>query len=298
MLTRHAVSEILAELLGVLDLEEIDFNIFRGRNETTRFHRLFGGQVAAQSLVAAGRTVQGLPAHSLHAYFLRPGDPEVPIIFTVDRIRDGRSFVTRRVVAQQRGKAIFNMSASFHQPEESYDHQDAMPEAPEPESLPTWVERMEKVWDQLPEEMRRVAPSPRPIDVRHSEAPTYLGGTGGQGPNLVWMKTNAPLPDDPMLHQCVLTYATDISLLDNVVRPHGRLGSRGPMMIASLDHAVWFHRPLRVDDWLLYTQHSPAAAGARGFARGVLYTRDGTLVASVAQEGLMRPVREPEDRSQ
>ncbi|MEE2675113.1 MAG: acyl-CoA thioesterase II [Myxococcota bacterium] len=292
------MTDTLDDLLQVLDLEEIDFNIFRGTNEPTRYGRLFGGQVAAQALVAAGRTVEGLPAHSLHGYFLRPGDPSVPVVYTVDRIRDGRSFVTRRVVGQQRGKAIFNMATSFHQPEFSYEHQDPMPDAPGPEEVPTWTERMQKVWKTLPEEMKKVTPSPRPIDIRHVQAPTYLGGESSQGSAQVWMKADGRLADDPLLHQCVLTYGTDISLLDNILRPHGRLGKLGPMMVASIDHAVWFHRPLRADEWLLYVQDSPVAFGARGFARGTLYARDGTLIASTSQEGLMRPVKEAEDRTQ
>ena len=292
------MTETLDDLLQVLDLEAIDFNIFRGKNEPTQYGRLFGGQVAAQALVAAGRTVDALPAHSLHGYFLRPGDPSVPVVYTVDRIRDGRSFVTRRVVGQQRGKAIFNMAASFHEPEFSYEHQNPMPEAPDPEEVPTWTERMQEVWDSLPEEMKKVTPSPRPIDIRHVQAPTYLGGAASLGPALVWMKADGRLADDPLLHQCVLTYGTDISLLDNILRPHGRLGKLGPMMVASIDHAVWFHRPLRADEWLLYVQESPTAFGARGFARGTLYTRDGRLVASTTQEGLMRPVKEAEDRTQ
>lgn len=292
------MEEILDELLGVLDLEEIDSNIFRGQNEPSRHGRLFGGQVAAQALVAAGRTVKDLPAHSLHGYFLRPGDPSLPVTYTVDRIRDGRSFVTRRVVGQQHGKAIFNMATSFHSPEYSYEHQHSIPDAPPPEEVPTWGDRMEAIWDRLPEEMRKVTPGPRPIDVRHVHAPTYLGGEPSDGPSQVWMKTDGRLSDDPFLHQTLLTYATDISLLDNILRPHGRLGKLGPMMVASIDHAVWYHRPFRFDDWLLYVMDSPSAFGARGFARGSLYTRDGALVASTAQEGLMRPAREAEDRSQ
>jgi acyl-CoA thioesterase-2 len=292
------VSEILGELLEILDLEEIDANIFRGQNEPSRHGRLFGGQVAAQALVAAGRTVSGLPAHSLHSYFLRPGDPAVPVVYTVDRIRDGRSFVTRRVVGQQRGKAIFNLAVSFHEPEFSYEHQDQMPDAPPPEEIPTWLERMEAVWDKLPEPMKVVAPTRRPIDVRHVDPPTYLGGKPSRGPSLVWMRVDGAVADDHFLHQSLLTYATDISLLDNILRPHGRLGKLGPMMVASIDHAVWFHRPLRFDEWLLYVQDSPTSFGARGFARGALYTRDGKHVASAAQEGLMRPVKEAEDRSQ
>lgn len=292
------MSRVLKDLLTILDLEEIDANIFRGQNEESRWGRLFGGQVAAQALVAAGRTVNGLPAHSLHAYFLRPGDPAIPVVYTVDRIRDGRSFVTRRVVGQQRGKAIFNLSVSFHEPESSYEHQSAMPDAPDPETVPRWSERMAKVVDRLPEELKKIAPEERPIDVRHVDLPTYLGGEPTSGPSQAWIKAQGKLADDRFLHQCVLTYATDISLLDNILRPHGRLGTLGPMMVASIDHAIWFHRPFRIDEWTLYVQDSPAAFGARGFARGTLYTQEGTLVASVAQEGLMRPAKVAEDRSQ
>ncbi len=292
------MSKPLDELLDLLDLEEIEVNYFRGRNESERRGRLFGGQVAAQALVAAGRTVEARPAHSLHGYFLRPGDPSIPVLYSVDRIRDGQSFTTRRVVAIQHGKAIFNMSASFHAPEPSYEHQTPMPEVPPPESVPTWQERVEEMWERIPEEARVFTPRPRPIDLRHVDLPTYLGGDPTREPGRVWLRVERGLADDPLLHHALLTYASDISLLDNIIRPHGRLGTLGPMMMASLDHAVWFHRPLRVDEWLLYAQESPIAAGARGFARGQLFTRAGVLVASVAQEGLMRPVRTPEDRSQ
>lgn len=288
---------LVDELLALLDLEELDADLYRGQNETTRPGRLFGGQVAAQALVAAGRTVEGLPAHSLHAYFLRPGDPERPVIYTVDRIRDGRSFTTRRVLASQGGRAIFSMAVSFHREERGYEHQIPMPEVPAPESLPTWDERVKANLDDLPEQVGRISPRPRPVDIRHVFLPTYLGGEPRRGPSYVWLRVARKLDDDPALHQCLLAYMSDMSLLDNIVVPHGRSGPLGPLMMASLDHALWFHRPLRADDWLLYAQDSPAAAGARGFARGSLYTREGTLVASVAQEGLMRPVDRSEDRS-
>ena len=288
----------LDELLHCLDLEAIDLDIFRGHNEREHGPRLFGGQVAAQALVAAGRTVEGQTPHSLHAYFLRPGDPTTPVIYRVDRIRDGRSFSTRHVVAIQRGKAIFNVSVSFHVEEMGYEHQIEMPEAPPPESLPSWTEMVTKMLDRLPPEVRSWAPRPRPIDMRFVQLPTFFGGEARRGTSLVWLRVARPLPDDPFLHQCLLTYASDISLLDNIVKPHGRSGPLGPLMTASLDHALWFHRQLRVDDWLLYVQDSPAAWGARGFARGTLFTRKGELVASVAQEGLMRPVKRAEDRSQ
>jgi len=288
----------LDELLHCLDLEAIDLDIFRGHNEREHGPRLFGGQVAAQALVAAGRTVEGQAPHSLHAYFLRPGDPTTPVIYRVDRIRDGRSFSTRHVVAIQRGKAIFNVSVSFHVEEMGYEHQIEMPEAPPPESLPSWTEMVTKMLDRLTPEVRSWAPRPRPIDMRFVHLPTFFGGEARRGTSLVWLRVARPLPDDPFLHQCLLTYASDISLLDNIVKPHGRSGPLGPLMTASLDHALWFHRQLRVDDWLLYVQDSPAAWGARGFARGTLFTRKGELVASVAQEGLMRPVKRAEDRSQ
>jgi acyl-CoA thioesterase II len=286
------------ELLDCLDLERIEQNIFRGRNESERPGRLFGGQVAAQSLVAAGRTLpETKPAHSLHGYFLRPGDPTCPVLYSVDRIRDGRSFTTRRVVARQRGKAIFNMSVSFHASEPGYEHQFDRPAAPEPEAVPTWSEHIARSPAPVPEELRNWVARPHPIDVRHVEAPIFLGGRPASGPCLVWMRAAARLPDDPFVHQCVLTYASDIALLDTIVRPHGAQGPLGPLTTASLDHALWFHRPLRVDEWFLFVQDSPAAFGARGFGRGSLYTRAGALSASVAQEGLLRPTRTSEDRS-
>jgi acyl-CoA thioesterase-2 len=289
----------LDDLLDALSLEEIDRDIFRGRNEQGRPGRIFGGQVAAQSLVAASRTVGALPAHSLHGYFLRPGDPSVPVVFTVDRIRDGRSFVTRHVIARQRGHAIFDMSASFQEPEPSYEHQQPMPAAPDPESLPERAELVKRHFDRIPEQDRHWVAQPRPIDVRHVHIPSFFGGVGTHdGPNLVWMRVARRLDDDPALHQRLLAYMSDLTLLDNIVRPHGRQGRLGPLMVASIDHAVWFHRALRADEWLLYVQDSPAATGARGFARGTLFARDGALVASVAQEGLMRPVRRAEDRSE
>jgi acyl-CoA thioesterase-2 len=289
--------EKLDELLAILGLEEIDTDVYRGRNESGRMGRLFGGQVAAQALMAAGRTVTDRRAHSLHGYFLRPGDPTHPVLYTVDRIRDGRSFTTRRVVARQRGHAIFNMAASFQVDEGGYEHQLPMPAAPDPESVPTWDELARKLLDKLPKEMRAWVLGPRAIDLRHVQVPSYLGGEVFEGPSLVWLRAARAIEDTPLVHQCLLAYASDISLLDNMVRPYGRIGRLGPLMTASLDHALWFHRSFRVDEWLLYVQESPAAAGARGFARGMIYTREGRLVASVAQEGLMRPASRPEDRS-
>ncbi len=283
------------ELRELLDLEEIELNIFRGQNERGQVGRLFGGQVLAQALMAAGRTVQRLPAHSLHGYFLRPGDPSLPVVYTVDRIRDGRSFTTRSVVAYQRGQAILNLSASFHEPELGYEHQEAVPPAPDPESLPTWDERLCENRERIANYAERAERGAPPIDFRFVDLPVYLGGEAGPDPNLIWMRADGELPaDDVLLHQCFVTYATDMSMIDTIVRHHGRRDPRGePGMGASLDHAVWFHRPFRADQWLLYAQDSPCAFGARGFARGAIYSRSGVRLASVAQEGLVRPAGAP-----
>ncbi len=286
------MSKALDELLELLDIEEIDENIFRGQNEQTRWGRLFGGQVAAQSLVAAGRTVEDRAPHSLHAYFLRPGDPAVPIVFTVDRIRDGSSFTTRRVVAQQRGKAIFNASISFHKFEEGFEHSDEMPEAPNPDDLPTWQERARQAGDKVPKQARKWLEAERAIDQRSTSGLAIFGDHEGQGSSLIWMKTNGKLSDDPFIHQCLLTYASDMSLLENMIHRHVKGFSFGSVMMASLDHALWFHAPFRMDEWVLYAQDSPAAGGGRGYARGSVYA-DGKRVASVAQEGLMRPIPKP-----
>ena len=291
------MSEPLDHLLAILEVEELDADLYRGYNESGRPGRLFGGQVAAQSLSAASRTVAGLLAHSLHGYFLRPGDPTRPVVYTVDRIRDGQSFSTRRVVARQRGKAIFNAAVSFQIAEHGYEHQMPMPEAPHPETLPTREELVKRHFERIPEADRDWVGRPRAIDMRHAELPTFLGGGPRYGTNLVWFRVPRALPDEPALHQRLLAYISDMTLIDNAVLPHGRQGRLGPLLVASLDHALWFHRPVRVDQWLLYVQDSPAAAGARGFVRGIVYASDGTLVASVAQEGLLRPVRNAEDRS-
>ncbi|MEB2345833.1 MAG: acyl-CoA thioesterase II [Deltaproteobacteria bacterium] len=286
-------------LLAVLDVEELDADLYRGRNEGGRPGRIFGGQVAAQALVAASRTLPaGRFAHSLHGYFLRPGDPGIPVIYTVQRLRDGKSFATRHVIALQRGKAIFDASVSFQVPERGYEHQMAMPEAPAPESLPTREELVRRHFEAIPEADRHWVAQKRAIDTRHAELPTYFGGGPRQGQNLVWFRVSCRLDDDLDRHQHLLTYMSDMTLLDNAVLPHGRSGALGPLMVASIDHTLWFHRPARVDDWLLYVQDSPAAVGARGFARGSIFTREGVLVASVAQEGLLRPVHRAEDRSE
>lgn len=279
----------LDRLLDVLDLERIDADIFRGTNEASDWARLFGGQVAAQALAAAQRTVDGYPVHSLHGYFLRGGNPSVPVVYTVDRIRDGASFTTRRVVALQDGKAIFNTSISFHRVEAGFDHQAPMPDVPGPEELPTWEERARAVIDDIPEERRDWMLQERAIDIRSALPHGMFSSEPSTEPNAVWLRANGDVPDDPNVHAQLLTYASDIAFVDNMHRPHRRAGSPG-VMLASLDHAVWFHRPVRVDDWLLYHQHSPSAAGARGFALGAVYDRSGVHLASVAQEGVMREI--------
>jgi acyl-CoA thioesterase-2 len=284
------VTSALESLVDLLDLEPIEVNIFRGRSPDEKRQRVFGGQVAGQALVAAGRTVSTGAVHSLHAYFLRPGDPAVPILYEVDRIRDGRSFTTRRVVAIQHGHAIFNLSASFHVREAGFDHQLPMPPVPEPETLPTFAERMAPWRERLGDWYAR----PRPIDTRHVDAPSQDRSLGARPPRQrVWMRADGRLPDDSLLHACVVAYAADMTLLDSVLLPHGVSWDDGVAMMASLDHVMWFHRPFRADEWLLYDQESPSAAEGRGLARGTIFTRAGALVVSVAQEGLVRPGSAP-----
>ncbi len=283
----------LDDLVDLLDLETIEVNVFRGRSPDDKRQRVFGGQVAGQALVAAGRTVDPDRAvHSLHAYFLRPGDPSVPILFDVDRIRDGRSFTTRRVVAIQHGQAIFNLAASFQVAEEGFDHQLPMPPAPDPDTLPTMEHRMAPFRERLGEWYTR----PRPIDIRHvGDPPHHTGGTDPRPPcQQVWFRADGPLPPDPLLHACVVTFASDMTLLDSILLAHGTSWLDEELMGASLDHAMWFHRPFRADDWLLYDQESASAFGARGLGQGRIYTRDGVHAVSVVQEGLFRRRRQPE----
>jgi acyl-CoA thioesterase-2 len=275
-------------LVQLLDLEPIEVNIFRGVSPDEDRQRVFGGQVAGQALVAASRTVEpGRSVHSLHAYFLRPGDPTVPILYEVDRIRDGRSFTTRRVVAIQHGKAIFNLQASFQVPEEGLDHQESMPDTPPPDSLPDFQERMEPFAEALGDWYLR----PRPIDIRHVDwspperrepLPPY---------QRVWLRADGTLPEDPVLHACVLTYASDMTLLDTALLPHGGQWRETEIFMASLDHAMWFHRPFRADEWLLYSQDTPSASAGRGLGRGSIFTADGHLAVTVVQEGLIRVTR-------
>jgi acyl-CoA thioesterase II len=283
------MSKALDAVVELLDLEQIELDIFRGRSpENERRQRVFGGQVAGQALVAAGRTVpEDRPVHSLHAYFIRPGDPAVPLIYLVDRVRDGRSFTTRRVSAVQHGKTIFTLSASFHHPESGVLHQLPMPDAPPPEDLPSAAERMERVMGAA----ARDYSGSNPFDIRHVGP---LSVEAAQDPSLratnsmAWLRADGDLPDDPLLHVCMMTYASDMTLLDSVLLANGLSWADGKTVGSSLDHAMWFHRPFRADQWLLYAQQSPVAAGARGLAMGEVFTRDGQLVVSVVQEGLIR----------
>ncbi len=280
----HAVNTLLA----ILDLEPLERNLFRGRSPQDGWQRVFGGQVIGQALVAAARTVEDRVAHSLHGYFLRPGDPKVPIIYDVDRIRDGGSFNTRRVVAIQHGQAIFSMSVSFHVAEAGFDHQTPMPDVPDPDSLPSLSDLKEEEIDHFPQVIKTYFERERPIEIRPVDLSRFITPEKREPLQYVWMRAAGRLPDDVVLHQSALAYASDFTLLDSALIPHGRVLYDPTLLLASLDHAMWFHRPFRADEWLLYEQDSPAAHGARGFCRGSIYTRDGVLVASATQEGLMR----------
>jgi acyl-CoA thioesterase-2 len=275
-------------LIELLDLERLEDNLFRGVSPALSPVRVFGGQVAAQALVALGRTVPAeRRVHSLHAYFIRPGDPRIPIVYEVDRIRDGRSFTTRRAIAIQRGNPIFAMSASFQVDEPGVDHGLPMPDVPEPESLPTWAERIAPVRDQL----NVFAQTPRPFDVRYVTEPPWQARLSGPKPGArtqVWFRADGDVPDDDLLHVCLLAYLSDLTLLESVLVTHGLAAGFDRIQMASLDHAMWFHRPIRVDDWILYDIDSPSASGARGLGTGSFFAADGRLLATVVQEGLIR----------
>lgn len=287
------------DLLSILDLEPLEHNLFRGMSPQVGWQRVFGGQVIGQALVAASRTVpQERSVHSLHGYFLRPGDPAVPIIYEVDRIRDGGSFTTRRVVAIQHGKPIFSVAASFQTFEDGLDHQAVMPDVPMPEDLPGEAELKEKFLAHAPEAVRRYWERDRPIELRPVDMTHYFSRSKLTPSQNVWVRASAALPDDPRIHSCVLAYASDMTLLDTSLFAHGTSVFDPKLQVASIDHAMWFHRPFRADEWLLYAEDSPSASGGRGFTRGSLFSRDGQLVASVAQEGLIRVRRErPKDSS-
>ena len=288
--TAAETASAVDSLISILDLEPLEENLFRGRSPQQGWQRVYGGQVLGQALVAAVRTTPvDRVAHSLHAYFLLAGDPSIPIIYNVERVRDGGSFSTRRVTAIQHGKAMFVMSASFHKEEPGYDHQDAMPKVPPPEDLPNEQQLKEQLISRLPENMKSYWERERPIELRPIDVSRYLARQKRAPQQCMWMRASRQLPDEFPLHQCVLAYASDFTLLDTALMAHGKLMFDSDIQLASLDHALWFHRRFRADDWLLYVQDSPSAHGARGFCRGSVFTRDGMLVASVVQEGLMRP---------
>jgi acyl-CoA thioesterase-2 len=275
-------------LVRLLDLEQLAPDRYRGRSPRSRWQRVFGGQVAGQALVAAGRTVEPeRRVHSLHSYFIRPGDPTIPITYAVDRVRDGRSFTTRRVIAVQHDRPIFTLSASFQLDQPGLDHQSPMPDVPGPETLPTLDERLARVDDSAGRFYRAM---PRPIDLRYIDPPPWE--QRAQGPresrNRVWMRANGALPDDPLLHVCVLTFASDMTLLDSVLVRHGVASGLDRITMASLDHAMWFHRPFRADEWFLYVAESPNASGSRGLATGRFFSHDGRHLVSVVQEGMIR----------
>ncbi len=287
-----APNAALKDLLATLTLEPLEDNLFRGARGREGWQRVYGGQVLGQAMMAAAQTVDpGRPIHSLHGYFLLAGDPSLPIIYDVERIREGGSFTTRRVKAIQHGRAIFSMSASFHKQEEGFEHQSSMPDVPPPESLPNPKELMGRLIDRLPENMRRYFERELPIEMRVTDVSRYLSREKKDPVQNIWIRASGPLPDDPVLHQAVLAYASDFTLLDTALIAHGKLLFDQDVQLASLDHALWYHRPFRADEWMLYVQDSPSAYGARGFCRGTIYARNGSLVASVAQEGLMRKRR-------
>ena len=286
-MTDHAI-----DLLALLDIEQLEQNLFRGVGEQGETRpRLYGGHVIAQALVAAYRTVEDRLCHSLHAYFIHPGDPLIPIIYEVDRARDGGSFTTRRVIAIQHGRQIFNLAASFHRPEEGWHHQHEMPDVPPPENVRPREETLGLRTEDIPEAHRKHMLRPRPIEVREIDPQDQLNPQPKSDVNHMWFRAPNAAGQEPWMHHCLMAYASDMSILGSAARRHGVSWLSGQMMGASLDHAMWFHAPLNFDEWHLYTMDSPFAGNARSFNRGSVFTRDGALVASVAQEGLMRPVR-------
>ncbi len=282
------MSSAVQTLLSILDLEKLEENLFRGQSPDSGWQRVFGGQVIGQALVAATSTVEGRAPHSLHGYFMLPGDPRIPIIYDVERIRDGRSFTTRRVNAIQHGQPIFTLSASFQVAEAGLSHEITMPNVPDPDDLPNEQDIRARVMPLMPDPVRSYFERERPIELRPVEFKRYMSREPLEPRFNVWIRATGPLPDDPAIHQAVLAYASDMTLLDSTLVAHGRTVFEREIQAASLDHALWFHRPFKADEWLLYAQESPFTGGARGFARGSIFTREGQLVASVAQEGLIR----------
>ena len=275
-------------LAEILDLEAIEVNLFRGISPNDGFPRIFGGLVIAQALMAAYRTVPDRICHSLHAYFIRPGDVNAPVLYEVERARDGGTFTTRRVAAIQHGEQIFNLACSFQQVEKGFEHQLPMPDAPEPLTVPTEGEFLRSLGDQIPERMLAFMDKPRPIEVRWVDPQNPVAPTPKPAEKQVWMRARAPIGDDVKLQQAALAYASDMAFMESALRPHGLIWSTPGLQAASLDHAMWFHRPFDFNEWVLFAQDSPSASQGRGLVRGQMFAQDGTLVASVAQECLMR----------
>ena len=278
----------VGDLLRQFDLERLEVNLFRGESRDIGSPQVYGGQVLGQALMAAYHTIEGLEVHSLHAYFLRRGDFNRPIVYQVDRSRDGHSFSSRRVIAVQNGEQILTCAASFQRPERGLEHQSTMPNVPAPETLPDWSRPSQEVAAKLPELLRRMLMRERPIELRPVEPINFLNNEPSSPVERVWFRIPEAVGDDDRLHRCLLAYMSDFNLLVAATRPHQGSFSIGELVLASIDHALWFHRPFRADDWLLYDVESTSASGGRGFARGSIYSRDGQLVASAAQEGLIR----------
>lgn len=288
------MTRVLSELIELLALERIEENLFRGQSQDLGWGQVFGGQVLGQALSAAVQTVDPQRhVHSLHAYFLRPGDAKRPIVYSVDRLRDGGSFSTRRVVAVQGGQPIFNLAASFQLDEPGMDHADAMPASPGPDGLQSELELWQKYAQRLPEGARSRALAERPIELRPVDPIDPFAPHKSSPSHAVWLRAAGPLPDDPALHRYLLAYCSDFAFVPTAMRPHGKTWIDPRMQVASLDHVMWFHRPFRMDDWLLHVMHSPSASGARGLVRGSIFSRDGRLVASTGQEGLIRERSRP-----
>jgi acyl-CoA thioesterase II len=284
------MNQLLEDLIKVMTLERIEINLFRGQSRDIGSPQVFGGQVLGQALVAATATVEQRSVHSLHAYFLRRGDFNSPIVYEVDRAWDGKHFSTRRVVAIQHGQQIFNMSASFQFPEYGLDHQIPMPVVPPPEQLNDMDFYLSQALDSIPPVLRRALEQKRPFEFKPVEHPDFARLKGTAPHKSLWFRAVDALPDDEALHRCLLAYVSDYYLLDTALKPHPIALGSPKLVVASIDHAMWFHRSVRVDDWLLYVMDSPSASGARGFARGSIFARDGRLVASASQEGLIRVV--------
>lgn len=284
--------DVLQQLIDVLKLKQLDDHLFEGVSEDLGFKNVFGGQVCGQALMAAYQTVEGLCAHSMHGYFLRPGDHSLPIQYEAQVIRDGSSFATRRIIARQHNKEIFTLNASFQKPEEGFNHQFEKPDTSEPNELHSELALRRKFKHLIPEKLRDQFTRDRPIEIKPVRPIDYTNPDVRPPYKQNWFRAVAELPDNPALHHCILTYASDFGLLGTSMLPHGVSFAQKGMQVASLDHAVWFHRPFRADEWLLYDMDSPSASGGRGFNRGNIFNQQGELVASVVQEALIRQRKE------